>query len=143
MKRDDEQNVGLVPTNTSIIMVLLALGFGSRDYMWSLLICGMGKSISLTVIGGTGIGLLLQPMLLVLQTAIQPCNMAMVTTLFIAIHMLSSSIGLAVFHMVQHIKLGSIFSKLMLQYPQYADVIAKAVTNQAVIHTSSTLLKPN
>ncbi|KAJ2830955.1 hypothetical protein GGI24_001752, partial [Coemansia furcata] len=101
----------------------------------------MGKRIGLTVIGSTGMGLLLQLMLLVLQTAIQLCNMATGTTLFVTIHILSSSIGLAVFHIVQHIKLGSIFSKLMFQYLQYADVIAKAINNQAVIHTSSTLLK--
>ncbi|KAJ2836891.1 hypothetical protein FBU31_001260 [Coemansia sp. 'formosensis'] len=77
----------------------------------------MGKSIGLTIVGGTGMGLLLQPMLLVLQTAIQPRDMAMGTTLFVAICTLSSSIGLAVFQTVQQNKLGSIISKLKLQYP--------------------------
>ncbi|KAJ2795995.1 hypothetical protein H4S07_006337, partial [Coemansia furcata] len=45
----------------------------------------MGRSIRLTIVGGAGMGLLLQPMLLALQTAIQPRNMAMGTTLFVAI----------------------------------------------------------
>ncbi|KAJ2826183.1 hypothetical protein FBU31_003510 [Coemansia sp. 'formosensis'] len=98
-----------------------------------------GKSIGLTIIGGTGMGLLLQPMLLVLQTAIQPCDMAMGTTLFVAICMLSSSISLAVFQTMQQNKLGSIISKLKLQYPQYADLITKTINNQAVIHASSML----
>ncbi|KAJ2811722.1 hypothetical protein H4S07_001877 [Coemansia furcata] len=97
-----------------------------------------GKSIGLTLVGGAGMGLLLQPMLLALQTAIQPRDMATGTTLFVAIRTLDGSIGLAVFQTVQQNKLGSIISKLKLQYPQYAEIIAKAVNNQAVIRASST-----
>ncbi|KAJ2839613.1 hypothetical protein FBU31_000668, partial [Coemansia sp. 'formosensis'] len=100
-----------------------------------------GKSIGLTIVGGTGMGLLLQPMLLALQTAIQPRDMATGTTLFVAIRTLSSSIGLAVFQTVQQNKPGYIISKLKLQYPQYADLIAKAIYNQAVIRASSMLPK--
>ncbi|KAJ2825607.1 hypothetical protein GGI24_003114 [Coemansia furcata] len=97
-----------------------------------------GKSIGLTLVGGAGMGLLLQPMLLALQTAIQPRDMATGTTLFVAIRTLGGSIGLAVFQTVQQNKLGSIISKLTLQYPQYADLIAKAVNNQAVIRATTT-----
>ncbi|KAJ2812626.1 hypothetical protein H4S07_001265 [Coemansia furcata] len=77
-------------------------------------------------------------MLLALQTAIQPRDMATGTTLFVAIRTLGGSIGLAVFQTVQQNKLGSIISKLKLQYPQYAELIAKAVNNQAVIRASTT-----
>ncbi|KAJ2805330.1 hypothetical protein H4S07_004045, partial [Coemansia furcata] len=96
-----------------------------------------GKSIGLTIIGSTGMGLCLQPMLLALQTTIQPHDMAMGTMLFVAICMLGGSIGLVVFQTMQQNKLRSIISKLKLQYLQYTELIAKAINNQAVIHTSS------
>ncbi|KAJ2822820.1 hypothetical protein FBU31_004477 [Coemansia sp. 'formosensis'] len=61
----------------------------------------MGRSIRLTVVGGAGMGLLLQPMLLALQTAIQPRDMATGTMLFVAICTHGGSISLAIFQTVQ------------------------------------------
>ncbi|KAJ2836824.1 hypothetical protein FBU31_001276 [Coemansia sp. 'formosensis'] len=67
-------------------------------------------------------------MLLALQTAIQPCDMATGTMLFVAIRMLGGSIGLAIFQTMQPNELESIISKLMLQCP----------IDQAVVCASST-----
>ncbi|KAJ2063497.1 hypothetical protein GGI17_001713 [Coemansia sp. S146] len=97
-----------------------------------------GKSIGLILCGGAGMGLLLQPMLLALQTAIQPRDMATGTTLFVAIRTLGGSIGLAVFQTVQQNKLASLIAELVRQYPQYKDLIKSAVKNQAVIRASDT-----
>ncbi|KAJ2864166.1 hypothetical protein GGH94_003114 [Coemansia aciculifera] len=97
-----------------------------------------GKSIGLILCGGAGMGLILQPMLLALQTAIQPRDMATGTTLFVAIRTLGGSIGLAVFQTVQQNKLAPLIAELVRQYPQYKDLIKSAVKNQAVIRASDT-----
>ncbi|KAJ2257343.1 hypothetical protein GGI13_000932 [Coemansia sp. RSA 455] len=97
-----------------------------------------GKSIGLILCGGAGMGLILQPMLLALQTAIQPRDMATGTTLFVAIRTLGGSIGLAVFQTVQQNKLATLTAKLVSQYPQYRALIEKAVDNPAVIRAADT-----
>ncbi|KAJ2731120.1 hypothetical protein IW152_004783 [Coemansia sp. BCRC 34962] len=95
-----------------------------------------GKSIGLILVGGAGMGLILQPMLLALQTAILPRDMATGTTLFVAIRTLGGSIGLAVFQTVQQNKLASLVAELTRRYPQYEQLISKAVENQATIRAS-------
>ncbi|KAJ2016750.1 hypothetical protein GGI01_000710 [Coemansia sp. RSA 376] len=97
-----------------------------------------GKSIGLILCGGAGMGLILQPMLLALQTAIQPRDMATGTTLFVAIRTLGGSIGLAVFQTVQQNKLATLTAKLVSQYPQYKLLIEKAVDSPAVIRAADT-----
>ncbi|KAJ2036249.1 hypothetical protein GGH13_004059 [Coemansia sp. S155-1] len=97
-----------------------------------------GKSIGLILCGGAGMGLILQPMLLALQTAIQPRDMATGTTLFVAIRTLGGSIGLAVFQTVQQNKLATLTAKLISQYPQYRALIEKSVDNPAVIRAADT-----
>ncbi|KAJ2447999.1 hypothetical protein GGF42_005268 [Coemansia sp. RSA 2424] len=100
-----------------------------------------GRGIGLIIVGGAGMGFTMQPMLLALQTAIQPRDMATGTTLFIATRTLGGSIGLAIFQSVQQNKLVSAFAALTLKYPQYAGIIAQASNNQAVIRASDTPLE--
>ncbi|KAJ2813748.1 hypothetical protein H4S07_000439 [Coemansia furcata] len=163
--------IGMVVPVTGIVIALLALCFGSKDYTCSAISAGlhllpyilpisifliisgfvvaktgcyrellwvggsittigtglfvlldestsMGRSIRLTIIGGAGMGLLLQPMLLALQTAIQPRNMATGTTLFVAIYRAAE------------LYLSSLRSNAGIMH-----------IDQAVVHASSTLPK--
>ncbi|KAJ2897727.1 hypothetical protein IWW38_001618 [Coemansia aciculifera] len=97
-----------------------------------------GKAIGLILVGGAGMGLTLQPMLLALQTAIQPRDMATGTTLFVAIRTLGGGVGLTVFQTVQQNKMASAVAKLISLHPEHADIISQAIHNQAVIRASST-----
>ncbi|KAJ2331289.1 hypothetical protein GGH92_009273, partial [Coemansia sp. RSA 2673] len=95
-----------------------------------------GESIGLLLAGGIGIGLLMQPMLLALQTAIQPRDMACGTTLYVATRSLGGSLGLAVAQTVMQNKLAPRFVALYAQFPRYKSLIDQAKDNQAVIHSS-------
>ncbi|KAJ2746113.1 hypothetical protein GGI20_001598 [Coemansia sp. BCRC 34301] len=91
------------------------------------------KGIGLIIVGGAGMGLTLQPMLLALQTAIEPRDMATGTTLFVAIRTLGGCIGLTVFQAVQQNELVATIATLAQKYPQHAELINQAIDNQAVI----------
>ncbi|KAJ2722911.1 hypothetical protein GGI07_002987 [Coemansia sp. Benny D115] len=96
-----------------------------------------GRSIGIMLPAGIGMGLLLQPMLLTLQTSIQRRDMATGTTLFVAIRSLGGSIGLAVFQTVQQNSLTPKLEAVARQFPKFAELVAKTADNQALIYSDA------
>ncbi|KAJ2313147.1 hypothetical protein IWW54_001690 [Coemansia sp. RSA 2705] len=96
-----------------------------------------GKSIGILVVAGVGLGMLMQPLLLCLQTAIEARDIATGTTLFVAMRSLGGSIGLAVFQTVQLNQLKAHLAPLYTQFAQYADMIDATVQSQAAIYAAA------
>lgn len=145
----------LLPYILPISIVSTAAGFvvsktgRYRELMWlggSLLTTGLGllalldkgtstgKTIGLLLLGGCGLGCMLQPLLLALQTAVQPEDMATATTLFVAIRTLGGSIGLAVFQTVLSNSLAPRLTDLTARFPEYGELIQMAADTQSAIH---------
>ncbi|KAJ1871698.1 hypothetical protein LPJ55_003706 [Coemansia sp. RSA 990] len=95
-----------------------------------------GKSIGILIVSGIGMGMLMQPFLLCLQTAILPRDIATGTTLFVATRSLGGAIGLSVFQTVQLNQLAKELEPVYVNYADYAAAIAETVQNQAIIHSS-------
>ncbi|KAJ1881574.1 hypothetical protein H4R99_004641 [Coemansia sp. RSA 1722] len=93
-----------------------------------------GKSIGIMFLPGLGMGFMLQPMLLTLQTSIQGRDMATGTTLFVAIRSLGGSIGLAILQTVYNNVLKRRLDSIVLLYPQFVALIEASVNNQSLIH---------
>ncbi|KAJ2813730.1 hypothetical protein H4S07_000457 [Coemansia furcata] len=134
---------GFVVTKTGCYCELLWVGgsittISARLYVFLDDSTSTGKSIGLTIIGSAGMGLLLQPMLLALQTAIQPCDMATGTTLFVAICMHGGSIGLAIFQTVHsmHIDQAVVCTSSMLPKLSQALIDAYVVALRAIFYAS-------
>ncbi|KAJ2786837.1 hypothetical protein GGI15_001199 [Coemansia interrupta] len=94
-----------------------------------------GKSIGILIPAGLGMGFTLQPMQLALQTSIEGRDMAVGTTLFVAIRSLGGSIGLAILQTIYTNTLSSSLGKLVSQFPEYAELILASANNQSLIYT--------
>ncbi|KAJ2781087.1 hypothetical protein H4R18_003082 [Coemansia javaensis] len=94
----------------------------------------LGKSIGLMVVSGIGLGILMQPQLLCLQTAIQGRDVAVGTTLYVALRSLGGGIGLAVFQSVMQNQLAKGLVAVYAAFPADAAIIDAAIRNQAAIH---------
>ncbi|KAJ2818870.1 hypothetical protein IWW50_005665, partial [Coemansia erecta] len=93
-----------------------------------------GKSIGILIVSGIGLGILMQPQLLCLQTAVMPRDIATGTTMYVAMRSLGGSIGLAVFQTVQLNQLTSNIAPLYTKYAEYKDLIDMSIKNQAAIY---------
>ncbi|KAJ2855661.1 hypothetical protein J3B02_002047 [Coemansia erecta] len=93
-----------------------------------------GKSIGILMLPGIGMGFLLQPMQLTLQTSIQGRDMATGTTLFVAIRSLGGSIGLAILQTVYVNTLKSRLEDIVLLYPGFVKLIQGSIDNQSLIY---------
>ncbi|KAJ1803951.1 hypothetical protein LPJ75_005729, partial [Coemansia sp. RSA 2598] len=93
-----------------------------------------GKSIGIMILPGIGLGFLLQPMQLTLQTSIQGRDMATGTTLFVAIRSLGGSLGLAILQTVYVNVLKSRLDDVVQLYPSYAQLIQGTIDNQSLIY---------
>ncbi|PIA14079.1 hypothetical protein COEREDRAFT_66166 [Coemansia reversa NRRL 1564] len=93
-----------------------------------------GKAIGILIVGGIGMGILMQPVLLCLQTAILARDIATGTTLFVAIRSLGGSVGLAVFQTVQQNRLNVLLTPLYEKYKEHKNIIDATVQNQAAIY---------
>ncbi|KAJ1722680.1 hypothetical protein LPJ53_002938 [Coemansia erecta] len=94
-----------------------------------------GKSIGILIPAGLGMGFTLQPMQLALQTSIEGRDMAVGTTLFVAIRSLGGSIGLAVLQTIYTNTLSSSLGDIVRQFPEYAELILASANNQSLIYT--------
>ncbi|KAJ2158402.1 hypothetical protein GGF46_003807 [Coemansia sp. RSA 552] len=95
---------------------------------------GIGKCVGILIVPGIGLGIMLQPLMLSLQTAIQDRDIATGTTLFVAMRSLGGSIGLAVYQTVQLNTLRSQVQPLYAKFPNHKDIIEGSVQNQAAIY---------
>ncbi|KAI9505383.1 major facilitator superfamily domain-containing protein [Coemansia spiralis] len=95
-----------------------------------------GKQIGFLIIMGFGLGLNIQILLIVVQTAAEIKDMAAATTLFLFMRVLGSSIGLAIMQSIfQNASLPKIHD-LAAQYPQYGSDLIASFNNQALIYSS-------
>ncbi|KAJ2161167.1 hypothetical protein GGF46_001679 [Coemansia sp. RSA 552] len=93
-----------------------------------------GKSIGILIVPGIGLGMLMQPLLLSLQTAIQARDIATGTTLFVAMRSLGGSIGLAVYQTVQLNTLRTQLEPIYQAFADHKDIIEASVNNPASIY---------
>ncbi|KAJ2802401.1 hypothetical protein H4R20_003293 [Coemansia guatemalensis] len=93
-----------------------------------------GKAIGILIVSGIGMGILMQPVLLCLQTAILTRDIATGTTLFVAMRSLGGSVGLAVFQTVQQNRLNALLAPLYKKYAEHKSIIDATVQNQAAIY---------
>ncbi|KAJ2008170.1 hypothetical protein GGI04_001243 [Coemansia thaxteri] len=93
-----------------------------------------GKQIGFMVLMGFGLGLNIQILLIVVQTASPVKDMAAATTLFLFMRILGSSIGVAVMQSVFQNALLPKLDELSLQYPQYKDAFDASVNDQSIIY---------
>ncbi|KAI9501410.1 major facilitator superfamily domain-containing protein [Coemansia spiralis] len=94
-----------------------------------------GQSIGILIVSGAGLGILMQPSLLALQTAIQPRDMATGTTLYVALRSFGGSIVLSVLQAVLTNSLTRQLKPVYAEFSKYKDVIAMAVDNQGIIYS--------
>ncbi|KAJ2658577.1 hypothetical protein IW148_004622 [Coemansia sp. RSA 1199] len=148
----------LLPFLLPITIVSVATGFAVsktgryREFEWvgsAILTVGLGllvlfdenvttgKSIGILIVSGIGLGMMMQPLLLCLQTAILPHDIATGTTLFVATRSLGGSIGLSVFQTVQLNQLAKNLVPVYAKYAKYASLIDATVENQAAIYFDS------
>ncbi|KAJ2715532.1 hypothetical protein H4R19_001155 [Coemansia spiralis] len=97
---------------------------------------GHGKQIGFLVLMGAGLGLNIQIMLVAAQTAAPPGDMAAVTTLYLFMRVLGSSIGVAVLESVLQNAVIPKLDALAAEFPTYAQVFHAALDNQSAIYTS-------
>ncbi|KAJ1719728.1 hypothetical protein LPJ61_006261, partial [Coemansia biformis] len=93
-----------------------------------------GKQIGFLLLMGAGLGLNIQIMLVAAQTAAPPRDMAAVTTLFLFMRVLGSSIGVAVLQSVLQNAVIPKLDSLSAQYPAYAQVFQDALNDQSAIY---------
>ncbi|KAJ2313092.1 hypothetical protein IWW54_001717 [Coemansia sp. RSA 2705] len=97
----------------------------------------MGKQIGFMLIMGFGLGLNIQILLIVVQTAAPIADMASATTLFLFMRILGSSIGVAI---LQSIFQNAVIPKLNVlskQYPDHAQAFADSLNDQSAIYKSN------
>ncbi|KAI9505386.1 major facilitator superfamily domain-containing protein [Coemansia spiralis] len=95
-----------------------------------------GKQIGFMFLMGFGIGLNIQILLIVVQTAAEIKNMAAATTLFLFMRILGSSIGIAIMQSIfQNVALPKINS-LASQHPEYASTLIASFNDQSLIYKS-------
>ncbi|KAJ2910907.1 hypothetical protein GGI21_000396 [Coemansia aciculifera] len=95
-----------------------------------------GKQIGFMILMGFGLGLNIQILLIVVQTAAPVKDMAAATTLFLFMRILGSSIGVAVMQSIFQNTLLPKLATLVAEYPQYAPAIMGSVNNQSLIYVS-------
>ncbi|KAJ2741367.1 hypothetical protein GGI20_005238 [Coemansia sp. BCRC 34301] len=94
------------------------------------------KQIGFMVLMGFGLGLNIQILLIVVQTAAPTTDMAAATTLFLFMRILGSSIGVAVMQSIFQNSLLPELAKLVAEYPQFANAIKGSVNDQSLIYNS-------
>ncbi|KAJ2861952.1 hypothetical protein GGH94_004565 [Coemansia aciculifera] len=95
-----------------------------------------GKQIGFMVIMGFGLGLNIQILLIVVQTAAPTKDMAAATTLFLFMRILGSSIGVAAMQSIFQNSLLPKLGVLVTQYPAFTMAIMGSVNDQSLIYTS-------
>ncbi|KAJ2869268.1 hypothetical protein GGH93_006210 [Coemansia aciculifera] len=95
-----------------------------------------GKQIGFMVIMGFGLGLNIQILLIVVQTAAPTKDMAAATTLFLFMRILGSSIGVAAMQSIFQNSLLPKLDVLVTQYPAFTMAIMGSVNDQSLIYTS-------
>ncbi|KAJ2258016.1 hypothetical protein GGI13_000733 [Coemansia sp. RSA 455] len=95
-----------------------------------------GKQIGFMVIMGFGLGLNIQILLIVVQTAAPTKDMAAATTLFLFMRILGSSIGVAAMQSIFQNSLLPKLAVLVSQYPEFTVAIMGSVNDQSLIYKS-------
>ncbi|KAJ2059029.1 hypothetical protein GGI17_004669 [Coemansia sp. S146] len=95
-----------------------------------------GKQIGFMIIMGFGLGLNIQILLIVVQTAAPTKDMAAATTLFLFMRILGSSIGVAAMQSIFQNSLLPKLGVLVTQYPAFTIAIMGSVNDQSLIYTS-------
>ncbi|KAJ2579237.1 hypothetical protein GGH95_003207, partial [Coemansia sp. RSA 1836] len=93
-----------------------------------------GKQIGFMVLMGFGLGLNIQILLIVVQTAAPTKDMAAATTLFLFMRILGSSIGVAAMQSIFQNSLLPKLARLVAEHPEFAAAIMGSVNDQSLIY---------
>ncbi|KAJ2598895.1 hypothetical protein GGF39_002456 [Coemansia sp. RSA 1721] len=94
----------------------------------------IGRVVGFQIIAGVGFGMCIQTLLLTAQVSCDDQDLASVTALCLFMRSLGAVLVVAVLSSVNGNTLQTEFARITMQYPGYADEIARVRENQSLIH---------